>query len=369
MRIAFIGGRDIHILGGIENYMLNLATQLVSLGHEPIVFCESDHYEETWINGFKVIYMSGPKSNLLCKPWVGLKATLKCIFKIKGIDFIHYNAWPPSLWSPLARIFGIKSLMQGHGLEWKNTKYSFYSKQILKFMEMVTAYLNKNLIMCSEYQASYFKKKYHRNAITIPTAVNIPNDFSTSSSTILSTYNIKPQKYFLFLGRLTHIKNPNCLITAFQNAKLKDYQLVIAGSNNRNLEYVKHLYSLAQNNSDIIFTGNVYGEDKDVLFRNAYAFCIVSTFEGLSISLLEAMSYKIPVIASTIPANKEVLDEDKALWVRPQNVDDLVQAFHVAINSPELLQGFKDCNYEKVATHYTWEKVAQKYVATVNSFL
>ena len=33
MKIAFIGGRDIHKLGGIENYMYNLATELVKLGH------------------------------------------------------------------------------------------------------------------------------------------------------------------------------------------------------------------------------------------------------------------------------------------------------------------------------------------------
>ena len=38
MKIVFIGGRDIHILGGIESYMYNLATQLVKMGHEPIVF-------------------------------------------------------------------------------------------------------------------------------------------------------------------------------------------------------------------------------------------------------------------------------------------------------------------------------------------
>ena len=56
MKIAFIGGRDIHLLGGIENYMLNLATTLVEQGHEPIVYCESDRNGEEWVNGFKVIY-------------------------------------------------------------------------------------------------------------------------------------------------------------------------------------------------------------------------------------------------------------------------------------------------------------------------
>ena len=46
MKIVFIGGRGIHILGGIENYMFNLTRELAKLGHECIVWCESDHDEE-----------------------------------------------------------------------------------------------------------------------------------------------------------------------------------------------------------------------------------------------------------------------------------------------------------------------------------
>lgn len=129
MKIAFIGGRDIRKLGGIESYMYNMATELVKKGHEPIVYCESDHCSVEWINGFKVIYQKGPKSMFLCKPLLGLKSTINAVFKEKHIDVIHYNAWPPALSSPLACLFGIKSVMQGHGHEWKNTKYSMKQKK------------------------------------------------------------------------------------------------------------------------------------------------------------------------------------------------------------------------------------------------
>lgn len=79
MKIAFIGGRDIHILGGIDNYIYNLATQLVKIGHEPVVFCESDHDGDEIVNGFRVIHRRGFKSNLICKPWLGLKATWRIV--------------------------------------------------------------------------------------------------------------------------------------------------------------------------------------------------------------------------------------------------------------------------------------------------
>ena len=46
MKIAFIGGRTFYHPDGIATYMYNLATELVKMGHEPIVYQESDHNGE-----------------------------------------------------------------------------------------------------------------------------------------------------------------------------------------------------------------------------------------------------------------------------------------------------------------------------------
>lgn len=362
MKIVFIGGRDIHIIGGIENYMLNLSTQLVKMGHEPIVFCEGNSTYEEEVNGFKVIHLAGPKSNIFCKPWVGLKATIYTIFKLKHVDFIHYNAWPPSLWSPLASIFGIKSLMQGHGLEWQRSKYSHKQQKIMKLMEWYTAHLNRNLIMCSEDQCRYFKEHYNREATTISTAICIPDEHKTLNYTILTKHSLQNKQYFLFLARLVQDKNPDYLIKAFNKIESKGYKLVIAGNNPSDAEYVKALHILGKHNPNVIFTGSVYGDDKEALLKNAMAFCIPSTIEGLSISLLEAMSYKLPIIASDIPSNREVLEQDKAIWVRPENVDDLATAFTTVINNPIEIAQSATYNYNKIINHYTWERVAEKYI-------
>ena len=174
MKIVFIGSRDIHLLGGIENYMYNLSTKLVQMGHEAVVFCESDHKAVETVNGVKVIYMKGPKSNLLCKPIVGLKATLRTIFREKEVSLIHYNAWPPSLWSWIATLAGIPSVMMGHGHEWQRSKYSPRQQKILKMMERYTAHSNKHLLMCSDAQTRYFAEHYKVQAYTMPTAVDIP---------------------------------------------------------------------------------------------------------------------------------------------------------------------------------------------------
>ena len=194
MKIVFIGGRDIHLIGGIESYMAHLSSELVRLGHEVIVYCESNRNETVMWNGVNVIHQKSIKSHFLCKPWLSLKATLRTLWNEKGVGIIHYNAWPPSLWGWLANLFGVKTLMQGHGLEWQRSKYSPKQQKIMKFMEKVTAHMNRNLIMCSDGQTKYFRDTYNREAVTIPTAVMLPAVHDIESD-IMHKYNLEPKKY------------------------------------------------------------------------------------------------------------------------------------------------------------------------------
>ena len=366
MKIVFIGGRDIHKLGGIENYMLNLTRELVRLGHECVVWCESDHSGVEWVNGVKVIYHPGPKSNLLCKPWCGLKATLRTVLGMHHVDFIHYNAWPASLWCWIPRLLGIKSGMEGHGLEWQRSKYSPRAQMVMKFMEGFTARLNQYLMMCSEGQVRYFKEEYGKDSVCIPGAVNLPDLGRDNASDILSRFGLEPQKYILFMGRLVQDKNPDYLIKAFIKAAIPNIKLVVAGSNDAMPDYVEFLHRLGGGYENVVFTGAVYGDDKDMLLRHAFCFCLPSTIEGLSIVMMEASSYHLPVIASDIEANREFLGED-AVYVKPESEAELTDALLYSIGHPDVLDDYQQRNYQKIVENYTWDKVAMEYVTYLQS--
>lgn len=76
---------------------------------------------------------------------------------------------------------------------------------------------------------------------------------------------------------------------------------------------------------------------------------------------MEAASYHLPVIASNIDANKEFLVED-AVYVRPENEDDLVEALEYSVAHPDEMEQQQKVNYQKLVDKYTWDKVAQRYV-------
>jgi len=346
--------------------MFNLTRELTKLGHECVVWCESDHHEVEILDGVKVIYHPGPKSNLLCKPWCGLKATLRTIFGMHGVDFIHYNAWPPSLWCWIPRLFRIPSCMEGHGLEWQRSKYSPRAQKVMKVMEGFTAKMNQHMIMCSEGQVKYFKEEYGRDSVCIPGAVILPDLTADVDSDVMERFGLIPKKYFLFMGRLVQDKNPDYLIRAYRKIKSAGYKLVIAGDNDSMPEYVSMLHSLGLGCDDIVFTGAVYDKDKSELLRHAYCFCLPSTVEGLSIVMMEAASYKLPIIASDIDANREFLGDD-AVYVRPENEEDLARALEFAIENPDKMQEFINTNYRKILDKYTWDKVALKYLDYLKS--
>ena len=366
MKIAFIGGRTFHHADGIATFMYHLATELVKMGHNPIVFCEDDTSFEEQINGFKVIHRKSPKSAFLAKPLLGLRATLHCLFKEKGVQVFHYNTWAPALIaSHIPLLFGRKVVMQSHGLEWKRTKYSAKKQAIVKKIEYFSAKVNKHWTMCSQEQTDYFAEHYNRECTTISCAVEMPGE--APKSDFLERYRLKGNDYFLYMGRLVQDKNPDYLIKGFVMAGLTGKKLVLCGGADGNTKFEKYLQSLS-NSSNVVFTGPIFGADKDAAFRNCYAFCIPSTLEGLPMSLLEAMSYGKIAIASDIPACHEALGES-GIYVPYEDETAIADAMQELTNNEERYEWQKEANRLRAKERFSWDNTTNKYLDFVNQIM
>lgn len=368
MKIVFIGGRDIHKLGGIEAYTYNLCTELVKMGHEPLVYCESDRNAEEWVNGFHVIHQESLGSKFRTKPVLGRRAVKRTLKEHPDIQFYHFNHGGPALLGgPIARIHGKTTLIQQHGIEFRRTKWSKFQRFLMKCLEHFSIkYCGKYMTSVSLEQVERTESIYHKHCWYIPTAVNI--DVVIKDESALERFNLKHESYFLYLGRLVQDKNPDYLIKGFVASGINDRKLVIAGSNDTDPEYVNYLKSLANNNTNIVFTGAVYGDDKETLMKHCAAFCIPSTIEGLAITLLEAMSYGRICIASDIPANKEGL-ADNAIWVKAEDIETLRDALIRVNNHFEELLPYGLINYERIKQLFTWPKIAQQYMDMVNEIM
>jgi glycosyltransferase involved in cell wall biosynthesis len=102
------------------------------------------------------------------------------------------------------------------------------------------------------------------------------------------------------------------------------------------------------------------------LYSNAYLFVQPSEAEGLSIALLEAMSYGKAVLASDIEPNKEAIF-DIGLTFKSKSASDLSQKLQYLLNHPEIVELMGKELKERVALEYNWENITKKTIALYKS--
>lgn len=119
----------------------------------------------------------------------------------------------------------------------------------------------------------------------------------------IRSLELTPRRYVLAVGRFVEEKGFDLLIKAFARISDSNCKLVIAGDADHEDHYSVSLKRLAEEHH-VVLTGFVRGAKLNELFSHARLFVLPSFHEGLPIVLLEALSYRLPVLVSDIPANR-----------------------------------------------------------------
>ncbi len=83
-----------------------------------------------------------------------------------------------------------------------------------------------------------------------------------------------------------------------------------------------------------------------------------SLWEGLSISLLEAMAAARPIVTTTIPPNAELIShEETGLLTEPQAPEQIAQAIARFVHDPELARRCREAAQQRVIQYYTIERM------------
>jgi glycosyltransferase involved in cell wall biosynthesis len=144
----------------------------------------------------------------------------------------------------------------------------------------------------------------------------------------------KDNKILLFLGRLGFEKRVDLLIEAFVTLKRRqpNCSLIIAGDGPDNV--VNQLKRLAQQASNIHFTGFLLGETKANVLASCDVFCSPSPYETFGRTVVEAMASGIPVVSVQSGAVSEyIVDGVNGYLVPPDDVEGLAKGIHRALSS------------------------------------
>jgi glycosyltransferase involved in cell wall biosynthesis len=113
--------------------------------------------------------------------------------------------------------------------------------------------------------------------------------------------------------------------------------------------------------SDVRFLG--YRDDVAPFLEDADAFVLPSRAEGISNALLEAMALGLPVIASAVPGNTDVVEhEANGLLVDVDDPASLGAAVLRLLDEPDLRRRLGRAARRTVAGRYSIEHVGRRYV-------
>lgn len=306
--------------------------------------------EKKRYEGFRIVRIPTFKKSFLNAFVYSALASIHAMFS--PYDIVHYHAEGPSTMCILPKLTGKKIVCTNHGLDWNRSKWGGFATRYLKLGEKMSVYKSDALIVLSGTIANYFKDKYNKDTIIIRNGIKT-NDL-VNANLIIKELGLDKNSYYLALGRIVPEKGLHYLIPAYSRLDT-DIKLVIAGELTQS-EYCLKLMEQAKGNDNIIFTGFVGGELKQELFSNAFAYVLPSELEGMSISLLEALSYGCNVIASNIPENRYIYD-NQITFFESENIDSLVKVLE---SIQPLTKEEKDKQIEFIRNHYNWSQVVKK---------
>jgi len=364
MKIAMIGHKVVPSRrGGIENVLTTLCPILVEMGHDVTCYNRSsDKVENEYIGtvvdkkykGVKI--KKAPTLNVRGFAAMIASFTAAIAASFRKYDVVHFHAEGPcaALWIP--KLFGKKCVATVHGLDWQREKWGkgFASKYI-KFGEKILAKYADEVIVLSKAAYDYFKETYNRETTVIHNGISRPE--RKEAEIITEKYGLEKDGYISVVSRLTAEKGIHYLIDAFGRIKT-DKKLVIAGDTSDTDDYVSMLKEKAAGNPDIIFTGFVSGDILNEIYSNAYINVLPSDLEGMSLCLLESLAYKNALLCSDIPENTSVA-EDKAMYFKKSNVDDLAQKLQTLCDDYRLVEKLRDGADEFVLNKYSWQEAAE----------
>jgi sugar transferase (PEP-CTERM/EpsH1 system associated) len=210
-------------------------------------------------------------------------------------------------------------------------------------------------------------KKIH----TICNGVDLDRFSFKADKRTIRLENGLPQDAFIVgcVGRLDPIKNYESLIQILPGL-IKDFpkiSLLIVGDGPRYsaLNELPQQLGIAHN---VVFAGA--RDDVPLLLKAMDIFALPSLSEGISNTVLEAMASGLPVVATRVGGNIELVrDKETGFLVEPEDASDLTIGIRAYLNNPPLIREHGSAGMKRVEEHFSLRRMVSAYDSLYRNLL
>ena len=368
LRIAAFGGfRCIPPKAGAagsDKIAFELYPRIVGKGHTLLAYCriypndtdvQHTQYEGVQIKYFKTVQKAGFDTLVH-----SAKATFDVIFR-NTADVVHLHSGANSIWALLLRVAGKRVVISQFAMDWKRDKWPWYGKLFYMVSNYLTAYCPNAVAFDNVFTKEYFEKKFNRKYVFIPYGSEVKTP--PANIDILNKLGIKTGEYFLFVGRFIPDKGLHLLVAAFEALNTDKKLVLIGGSPNPN-EYEANIKKT--NDIRIVFPGYVYGDDTNILMKNAYAYVQPSLIEGLSPVILTVMGLGVPLICSDIIENKFICGDNATTFISGDKTA-LQNQLQYVLNNTDEIKRKAAAGAINIKERFNWDTITDQYISLLKN--
>lgn len=287
-------------------------------------------------------------------------------------DVLHLNS-SNTLFATAATLFLKEKpyvIFTHHGLSYldSNSKKTLQRIVFGLIFKMLLPMVDKNIFVAESNYKTALLSGLVKNGVVIKNGTSIISQKNKEESIaffekIMDT-SLKDNIIIGSIGRLAYPKNYELLIKIAPEILKSNpnVKFVLIGDGPEKEKYL-HLIQKMELENCFFILGSI--KNAPVYLTGFDVFVLPSIYEGMSLTLIEAMRAGLPIIASAVEGNSETLCEDKNQLFNLKNKKELVEKINKLVSSQSLRKQFGEKN-KKTSESYTIENVAKQYIELID---
>jgi len=348
-------------VGGLEKFVLNL-TDSYSADVQSSILCLSDPQEQFEIKCHSEIIRWNKRDGL--SPLWAFK--IARLVRDSGFDLVHTHNPSPHFYGALAGLIsGVPVVHTKHGRNYPtDVKKVFLNRIASKLSQRIVAVSSDAADVCRQIEKIPAKKVQ-----TILNGVDTQRFASGGDSSLRAELQLPEDVPIVgIVARLSPEKNHQLLLEACCLLSVKNikFHLVIIGDGSlrEKLEQCEERCVLGD---AVTFLG--MRQDVADLVKEFNVFVLSSKTEGVSLTLLEAMSCCIPVVATDVGGNAEVVDDGVTGFIVPQNAQNMADKIEWLLKHENHRKEMGLAGRERVLKTFSLQQASDQYLRLYKDIL
>ncbi|MCK9372281.1 MAG: glycosyltransferase family 4 protein [Sulfuricurvum sp.] len=321
------------------------------------------------------VFEGHTKSNPLKKLFYLLRGVLQASYRAKKyeVDLVILHLFYANaitlILIAVPRLFGLKTLVVSHDVT------SFVENDNKAIQQLIYNQFSTYVVVHNHFSYNTLIKNININNIEKVKIIK-QGGYIDLVNTNISKADARrkmgleeDQKYILFFGQIKKVKGLDILLEAMSNVS-NDIKLIIAGKPLQDdMNFYNEIIKKHHLEDRVIqMIRFIEDEERENLFLSADVNVLPYRIIYQSAVLLMAMSHGVAVIASDLPANKEVItDQENGLLFVNENPKDLADKINLFFNTPNLKDTLSFNAKKTIEQSYSWDEIAKSYIEIVHN--